>query len=116
MAKSNTTQTVIEEVTPTSVQALDVKRQKLVLNYKAETKVPVSISPFYAPYLGSTAMISLNGIAVYVPCNGRPYNIPASFAGVLYETIAQIDAAQRKAERMSNVKNNIEGAIGELQF
>lgn len=116
MATKNNTQPVVETAPSASVQALDVKRQKLVTNYKAEAKVPVSISPFYAPYLGSTAMISVNGIAVYVPCNGRPYNIPASFAGVLYETIAQIDAAQRKAERMSNVKNNIEGAIGELQF
>lgn len=51
--------------------ALEAKRKSLVTVYREEKKVPVTISPFYAPYLGKVVRQSVNGIIVDVPADGK---------------------------------------------
>ena len=92
------------------------RRRALVKQYREEPLFPVSVSPFYAPYLGSTVPISLQGILVYVPADGRIYKIPESFAAELIQAMAKIDDRQRKIQRLSNVSANIERAVGEIKF
>jgi hypothetical protein len=94
----------------------DNKRKELVRRYMAEEKVPVSISPFYAPHLGSVVNVSVQGISVFVPADGQTYRIPRTHAGWLFNSIAQIDLRQRKLARMSNIKENLEPSIGALRF
>lgn len=99
-----------------NVTALDNKRRKLVDKYKNQNKVPVIISPMYRPYFGKNAMVSVNGIAVYVPCDGRPYTIPRSHAGVLFDKIQKIDENNMKLNKMSDVSANKEASVGSLIF
>lgn len=99
-----------------NVSVLDNKRRKLVDKYKTQNKVPVIISPMYRPYLGKNAMVSVNGIAVYVPCDGRAYTIPRSHAGVLLEKIQKIDENNMKLNKMSDVSANKEATVGSLVF
>lgn len=99
-----------------SLLSHDNKRKQLVHYYMNEEKVAVSVSPFYAPYLGSNVMISVQGISVYVPADGSVYKIPKTHAAQLFEAIARIDLRQRKLNRMSNIKENFEPAIGALKF
>lgn len=91
-------------------------RKELIKKLQREPKVRVSVSPMYKPYYGSSVMVSIQGIAVYVPANGKTYSIPKSFAGALYESIAAIDAQIQKTTRMSQVQENFETSVGELRF
>ena len=66
--------------------ALETKRKSLVNVYRSEDKVPVTISPFYAPYLGRVVRESVNGIIVDVPADGQTYKINKTHADNVQET------------------------------
>ena len=92
----------------------DHKRKALAEVYRREPKRSVMVAPMYAPYFGKVMHIMINGVSVAVPCNGRPYDIPETFAGEAFRRINAINDQQRKAKRYSDVNANIEGAPGEL--
>lgn len=92
----------------------DHARKKLAEVYKREPKVSVMVAPMYAPYFGKVMHVMINGISIAVPCDGRPYDIPQSFAGEVFRRINAINDQQSKAKRYSDVNANIEGAPGEL--
>lgn len=92
----------------------DHARKKLAEVYKREPKVSVMVAPMYAPYFGKVMHIMVNGISIAVPCDGRPYDIPKTFAGEVFRRINAINDQQSKAKRYSDVNANIEGAPGEL--
>ena len=92
----------------------DHARKKLAEVYKREPKVSVMVAPMYAPYFGKVMHVMVNGISVAVPCDGRPYDIPQTFAGEVLRRINAINDQQSKAKRYSDVNANIEGAPGEL--
>lgn len=94
----------------------DAARHAVSQEYEREDKATVSISPSYRPYLGSTAMISANGIAVYIPVNGRPYRVNKTHAAILYETLARYDASIMKQKGMADIQGNIEDSPGSLRF
>lgn len=99
-----------------ATNAKEVTRKKLFEVYDKEEKILVTVSPFYAPFLGNNVMISVQGISVYVPANGQPFKIPKTHAGLLYQSIAQIDARQLKLSRMANVQQNFEPSIGAMKI
>lgn len=94
----------------------DQKRRALAQIYMKEKKFPITISPFYAPYLGSVVMISLQGIPMYIPADGTTYLVPESYAAEAIQAMAQVDARQRKQSRLSNVRQNLETSIGAIKF
>lgn len=116
MAKTKETEASVTQAANLSVQARDRDRKGLIKKFMSEPKVQVSVSPLYKPYYGSTVLVSNQGISVYVPANGRTYSIPKTFAGVLYDSIASIDARIQKTQRMSNVSENFEESAGALRF
>lgn len=92
----------------------DHARKALAEVYKREPKKSVMVAPMYAPYFGKVMHIMINGISIAVPCDGRPYDIPRTFAGEVFRRINAINDQQSKAKRYSDVNSNIEGAPGEL--
>lgn len=105
--------------TPTklaNINTRESRRKKLVEIYKGEDKVPVTVSPFYAPYLGKVVPVLVNGIRVDIPADGRTYKINQTHAGELISKIERIDKFIARQERASDVANNFERNIGELQF
>ena len=121
MATKNTTEEKltsqpINNFVEQAVTRRENDRKRLLTNFKSEDLVNVVLSPFYKPYFGSTAMISVQGIAIYIPANGRTYKVPKTFAAALYEAVAAIDARVQKIQRMSNVEQNFESAAGQLRF
>lgn len=102
--------------TALNLHSADRKRQGLAPVYRQEEKVPVSISPTYAPHFGSTAMISVNGISVYIPCDGRSYSINATHAAELHETLGRINAQIQKQNKMASFTGNEESSPGALKF
>ena len=94
----------------------DHARKALAEEYKREQKKSVMVAPMYAAYFGKVMHVMINGVSIAVPCDGRPYDIPATFAGEVFRRINAINDQQSKAKRYSDVNANIEGAPGELSL
>ena len=95
---------------------LERKRKSLVNKYREEKKVPVTISPFYAPYLGRVVRESVNGIIVDVPADGQTYKINKTHADHIIAKIKRIDAMIARQKRAGDVSNNFEHSPGELHL
>jgi len=130
MAKTETTleTTDVETITVPSTLAsteakaavaynkLELKRKQLVNVYKNETKVPVTVSPFYAPYLGRVVRVSVNGIIVDIPADGKTYQVNKTHADHIVSKIKRIDAMIARQKRAGDVSNNFEYSPGELHL
>jgi len=95
---------------------LESKRKALVYKYRNEKKVPVTISPFYAPYLGRVVRVSVNGIIVDIPADGQSYMINQTHADHILAKIKRIDAMIARQKRAGDVANNFEHSPGELHL
>lgn len=98
------------------VQLLENRRRELALEYRKEKKIPVSISPMYRPYFGNVLRIAVNGISVFVPCNGKTYDVPSTFAAELNRKRARIDALLTRQQKVGDVNSNFERTVGELRL
>lgn len=96
------------------VRYLETKKRENHKFYMAEEKVRVSISPFYRPYFGNVMSINVNGVHISVPCDGKSYAIPKTFADVVTERIWRVDMRITKRNRQANVRDNFERYPGEL--
>ena len=95
---------------------LEAKRKSLVNVYRAEKKVPVTLSPFYAPYLGRVVRVAVNGIIVDIPADGQTYMINKTHADHVIAKIKRIDAMIARQKKAGDVSNNFEHAPGELHL
>ena len=94
----------------------EAKRKGLVQQYRNESKVAVSISPFYAPYLGNVVRQIVNGIVVDVPCDGQTYYINETHASHIITKIKRVDAMISRQNKAGDVKNNFEYSPGQLHI
>lgn len=92
------------------------RRLRLAEKYRTEKKVPVSIAPSYAARLGRVANIIVNGCSVCVPCDGRTYEIPKTFAASLKRKLRNVDILEARGKALSNIANNVESFAGQLRF
>ena len=97
-----------------SLLEIDHARKQLVNTYAAETKVSVMIAPMYAAYFGKVMHIMINGISCAIPCNGKPYDVPETFAAEAFRRLNAINEQQQRQKRYSDVSANVESAPGEL--
>lgn len=95
---------------------VEAKRKGLVTQYRNENKVAISISPFYAPYLGNVVRQIVNGIVVDVPCDGQTYYINETHASHIITKIKRIDAMISRQNKAGDVKNNFEYSPGQLHI
>lgn len=96
------------------VAVRDARRKALGRTYSAEEKVAVMIAPMYAAHFGRVMHVSINGISISVPCDGKPYNVPKTFAAEVQGRLRAINEQQAKAKRFSDISRNHERAPGEL--
>lgn len=92
----------------------DIKRKSLAREYNSEKKVTVMIAPMYEAYFGKRMHVSINGISISVPCDGRPYMIPDSFAALVQSRLRAVNEQQAKQKRFSDIGRNNETSPGEL--
>ena len=129
MAKSNTTsvEEVMDAVTTPSVDTveaaaarnyntLEAKRKSLVTVYRNEKKGPVTISPFYAPYLGRVVRVAVNGIIVDIPADGQTYMINKTHRDHALAKLQKIDAMIARQKRAGDISKNFEYTPGELHL
>lgn len=103
IAKSNKSVAQAQQLTQENAKAL-----------RAERQVPVTMAPMYQPYFGDVMTVTLNGLSIYVPVNGRTYNIPKSYAMIVQERRRRVDAHVMRTQRLSDVQSNFERTAGEL--
>ena len=106
----------VEAVAAESYNALENKRKSLVNVYRNEEKVAITVSPFYAPYLGKVVRVSVNGIVVDIPADGQTYKINKTHADHITAKIKRIDAMIARQKRAGDISNNFEHAPGELHL
>lgn len=97
-----------------SVATKDMKRRGLVHIYNKEEKRTVMIAPMYRAYFGNIMHVSINGISCAVPCNGKPYVLPKTFADSVQRKLRAINEQQAKQKKFADVASNYERAPGEL--
>ena len=98
------------------VQNAELRRRSLIKTYKDEKLIPVSVPPLYKPYFGESMVVTINGITIAIPCNGRTYNIAESFACEVLTRINKTNEIIEKGKSMANVIGNFEKSPGELKF
>ncbi len=94
----------------------ELKRKSLVNTYRNEDKVAISISPFYAPYLGKVVRQIVNGIVVDIPCDGRTYQVNESHASHILAKVRRVNDMIARQERAGDIKNNFEYSPGQLHL
>lgn len=98
------------------IQVKENQRRELVKVYLSEKKIPVTISPLYAPHLGRVVPVLVNGIRVDIPADGRTYQINSTHASEVIAKIRRIDDLLARQKKAGDVTNNVERNIGELKF
>lgn len=94
------------------VTKAQARKHELAQAYAKEKKVKVTGSPMYRPYFGNNMPIQVNGIMVYVPLDGRTYEIPKTFADVFKNRISRIDALIQKQGAMADfIEENSPGEV-----
>lgn len=84
--------------------------------YKKEDIVEISISPMYAQEFGNNHPVSLNGVRTWIPCDGKVYKVPKSFAMEIRRRIYAVDVKTKRRKRMASVKENSEKSPGEIRL
>lgn len=68
-----------------------IEAQVAVNEFRSEEKVPVRIEKSYANKFGPSVAVSVNGIRVSVPCDGKTYLINKTHAMHIAERIAKVE-------------------------
>lgn len=86
------------------------------IKIRNEEQVPVTLAPSYRHPFGKVMCVRLHGHSIYVPCDGKTYNVPRSYAAIIHARRRAFDEQELKQERMAQVTNNNEQYAGQLQF
>lgn len=95
------------------LRKLQMKQKQLLAQYKAQPKVEVTVSPMYAPYFGNNQPVELNGCKIYIPCDGKAYKIPKSFAREVKSRVRKVDNQIKRMHKIADYRANEEAYIGE---
>ena len=77
-------------------------RRDTAIDYRNRPKMSVQISPMYRPYFGNSMAVIINGISVYVPCDGKRYEVPNIYAAEIQRRIDAIDKQLLREQRSAN--------------
>lgn len=92
------------------------KRADMLKRARAAETKPVTLAPGYRKYLGNVARIELNGMPIFLPADGRQYDICKHHAALMHRKRRLHDAYEMRRTRMADVQNNFETHIGQLSL
>ena len=98
------------------VNSKEKERKALAKSFREMEKVPIHISPLYKPYFGRVHTVTINGVSVAIPCDGKTYMVPKIFADEVRIRIFRQDQLIQKKNRLGDVSNNFEASPGELNL
>ena len=106
----------IQQKNNAEVREKEAQRKSLGQKLQDQRKVEVVGAPMYQAYFGSVMTISINGIPIYVPLDGRRYAIPESYAAIFNQRIGSVNEDIELEKRRNDVKANFESYPGELDL
>ena len=68
-----------------------MEAQSTMLQYRGEAKIPVSVPKTFQSQFGQSLDITVNGVRVSIPCDGKTYFINETHAIHAKERIAKVD-------------------------
>lgn len=68
-----------------------MEAQSTMLQYRGESKIPVSIPKTFQSQFGQSLDITVNGVRVSIPCDGKTYFINETHAIHARERLAKVD-------------------------
>ncbi len=95
---------------------MSTAQRRMAERYKKEEMVDVNISPLYRNEFSNNMPVSLNGVRVNVPVDGKTYKLPKSFAMEVRRRIYVADQKTKRLDKMADVKSNVERSPGELKL
>lgn len=118
MPRKKTTPTVqaVEQKSNKSLQSVELRRKSLANYYKNEELVSVRIPPLYKPFFGESMSISINGILVIIPCDGKAYKVGKTYACEAKARMQKQDMIAEKCKKMGDIENNFERNSGDIKF
>lgn len=75
-----------------------LESQQLLAGFKTEDKLPISIPKTMANSVGSSLAITVNGVRVSIPCDGKTYYINRTHWEHARERLAKIDILNSNTE------------------
>lgn len=75
-----------------------MEAQEAVRMFRNEPTVPIYVPKSFATFCGPTMAVSVNGVRVAIPCDGKTYAINATHAEAIKERMAKLDAAMTPKE------------------
>ena len=75
-----------------------MEAQQALMSFRNEEKLPISISKTVANFVGANLVVTVNGVRVSIPCDGRTYYINKSHWEHARERLAKIDLLNANTE------------------
>lgn len=114
--EENVTEAQVTAASNKAVAQAEKERKELAKSLKKQEYVPVQVSPLYRPYFGRVMTVTINGASIAIPCDGKTYKVPKTYAEEIKVRIYRQDQLFAKKRRLSDVTNNLEASPGELQI
>lgn len=114
--EENVTEAQVTAASNKAVAQAEKERKELAKSLKKQEYVPVQVSPLYRPYFGRVMTVTINGASIAIPCDGKTYKVPKTYAEEIKVRIYRQDQLFAKKRKLSDVTNNLEASPGELQI
>lgn len=75
-----------------------MEAQQTLMEFRNEEKRPISISKSTAAFVGANLVVTINGVRVSIPCDGRTYYINKSHWEHARERLAKLDLLNANTE------------------
>lgn len=112
--KDEITNAVVEQEARRNEKSAELVRRQLAKDYREMEKIYVKIPPLYKPYFGKVLPISINGIEIAIPVDGKAYLVPKAYADRAQILMSNQDEMLERGKRMGDVQKNFETTPGEL--
>ena len=108
-----------QQIVAESNRKLAVAQAETKKNYVelvSQDKVEISMAPMYRPYFGDVMTVSLNGLSIYFPLDGRAYKVPVAYAMIIQQRRRAVDDYITRTNKMADVQSNLEQTPGDLEL
>lgn len=99
---------------------LQLRQTKFLDKVRSEKKVPVSVAPQYAAEFSNNMRVTINGISIFIPIDGKMYLVPETFAAEIQRRVYKVNQKLNRFKRKGNgVSNDVifeEKSIGEIKL
>jgi hypothetical protein len=110
---------VAQKRATTDLNELQHRQNKFLEHVRSEKKVSVSVAPQYASEFSNNMRVTINGISIFIPIDGKAYMVPETFAAEIQRRVAKVNAKLNRFKKKNGRSNDViieEKSIGEIKL